>query len=187
MASPRAASGRPRWRRRRLKHERRTDLKTAGWARAIPSPIFVCRFLRKRCQQRHPATRKNRDVVIRITDEPTCPAHDSSIPAIVGCVMVGTKAIETINMGAAFSRKRNATPKAYRAREAVIASRITNHGSVLSKERHPASGERGADGAPSAERRCRQARTLDASERASMLQLIPALRAFAVSLDRKST
>ena len=96
--------------------------------------------------------------------------------------MVGTKAIETINMDAAFSRKRNATPKTYRAREPVIASRITNHGSVLSKERHPASGQRVAEGAPSAERPCRQARTLDASERASMLQLIPALRAFAVSL-----
>jgi RNA polymerase sigma-70 factor (ECF subfamily) len=96
--------------------------------------------------------------------------------------MIGTKAVETIDIGAAFSRKTNATSKAYRAREAVVASRSANHCSILGTERPPTSGRQLADGAPRAEQACGQARTLDSSERASMLRAIPALRAFAVSL-----
>jgi RNA polymerase sigma-70 factor (ECF subfamily) len=92
--------------------------------------------------------------------------------------MVASKAVETIS---AFPRKANATPGAYHAREAVIASRIANHGAFIGVARPSASPPAIVD---TAERPAplRRHPTLEDSERAEMLQLIPALRAFAVSL-----
>jgi len=90
--------------------------------------------------------------------------------------MLGSKAVETIDFGAAFARKASALPRAYHAREAATAARIAGHSaaapSVVSDR-------------PIAEKitlRPREPRTLDAAERGAMLELIPALRAFAVSL-----
>jgi RNA polymerase sigma-70 factor (ECF subfamily) len=93
--------------------------------------------------------------------------------------MIGTKAVETVGMGAAFSRNASPTPGAYRAREALIATRTSNHRAPVTPQRAPARA-RIAD-APAAAQ-ARPAPTVESSERASMLQHIPALRAFAVSL-----
>jgi RNA polymerase sigma-70 factor (ECF subfamily) len=95
--------------------------------------------------------------------------------------MIGLKTVEVIDFGAAFARKASALPLAYHAREAATAARISG---------------RSAAGAPSvvsyrpiAEKitlRPREPRTLDAAERVAMLQMIPALRAFAVSLTNSA-
>lgn len=90
--------------------------------------------------------------------------------------MIGTEAVERIDFGAAYARKGCATPTAYHGRDAAIAARIAGQSAaVTSPALRPIAG-----GGPA--ERPHQVRTLNAAERTSMLQLIPALRAFAVSL-----
>ena len=95
--------------------------------------------------------------------------------------MIGYKAVETIDFGAAFARKASALPRGYHAREAATAARIAGRSAAVAPTPAPAHDARRAEAVEPIEPR-RQARTLDAAERAAMLQLIPALRGFAVSL-----
>jgi RNA polymerase sigma-70 factor, ECF subfamily len=93
--------------------------------------------------------------------------------------MFGTKAVETIDFGAAFARNASALPRAYHGREAATAARIAGQSAAVAPVQ--ALAQRMAERAQRAERPA-QVRTSDAAERAAMLELIPALRAFAISL-----
>jgi RNA polymerase sigma-70 factor, ECF subfamily len=95
--------------------------------------------------------------------------------------MIGLKAVEKIDFGAAFARKASAPPRGYHAREAATAGRIAGRSAAL--------GPSVVSDRPVAEKITlgpREPRTLDAAERAAMLQMIPALRAFAVSLTNSA-
>jgi len=95
--------------------------------------------------------------------------------------MIGLKAAESIDFGAAFARKASTLPRAYHAREAATAARIAGRSAAVAPSV--------VSDRPIAEKitlRPREPRTLDAAERAAMLQMIPALRAFAVSLTNSA-
>jgi len=95
--------------------------------------------------------------------------------------MIGLKAAESIDLGAAFAHRASALPRAYHAREAATAARIAGHSAAVAPSV--------VSDRPIAEKitlRPREPRTLDAAERAAMLQMIPALRAFAVSLTNSA-
>ncbi len=93
--------------------------------------------------------------------------------------MIGTKAVETIDFGAAFALKASALPGAYHAREAATGARIAGQSAAAAPVQSLA--QRMAERAQRAERPP-QVRSLNVAERAAMLELTPALRAFAVSL-----
>jgi len=95
--------------------------------------------------------------------------------------MIGLKAAESIDLGAAFAHRASALPRAYHAREAATAARIAGRSAAVAPSV--------VSDRPIAEKitlRPREPRTLDAAERAAMLQMIPALRAFAVSLTNSA-
>src|SRR5690242_18355674 len=95
--------------------------------------------------------------------------------------MIGLKTVETVDFGAAFARKAGALPRAYHAREVATAARIAGRSAAVAPSV--------VSDRPIAEKitlRPREPRTLDAAERAAMLQMIPALRAFAVSLTNSA-